>query len=205
MTLPPSSRLAIVRSLGVVGILGGLVLLAAFVIEVPEAWNPARLVLYLAGAIAIAVAAHSPHTRVARQLAPASAVPLVIASTWSITWILLSIGQERPFGGDFGLIGFYASLAVWVAHAWFGLCALRIGVLWRPASFVLAAGSLLAITGMDRLALTTQAGPTIFEPLSLLGIALNGAAWVLLGTQILSGWTQSSATAIDIPGQGVQA
>ncbi len=179
------SRPAVVRFLGVVGILGGLVLLAAFVVDIPQAWNPDRLVLFLAGAIAIALAVHTWHARVSKRLALAGAVPLVIANAWSMTWILLSIGRERPFAGDFGLIGFYAGLAVWLADAWFGLVALRIGVLWRPATFVLAAGSLLAIAGIDRLELTTQANPTIFGPLSLLGIALNGAAWILLGFDIL--------------------
>ena len=190
-----------IRSLGVAGILGGLVLLAAFVVDVPEAWNPARLVLFLAGAVAIAVAAHPAQARVAPRLDLAGAVPLGIATLSSITWILQSSGQERPFGGDFGLIGFYASLAVWVAHAWFGLCALRIGVLWRWATLVLIAGSLLAMTGMDRLELTTQSNPTIFEPLSLLGIALNGTAWVLLGTQIVAGRTEPSASALELPRQ----
>jgi hypothetical protein len=205
MRQAPSPHPAMVRSLGVVGILGGLALLAAFVIDIPEAWNPARLILFLAGAIAIAVGAHPPHAHAAPRLAFAGAVPLVVACAWSMTWVVLSIGRERPFGGDFGLIGFYSSLAVWLAHAWFGLCALRIGVLWRPATFVLVLGSLLAITGMDRLQLTTQANPTIFEPLSMLGIALNGAAWVLLGTQLAMGRWQGGAAGVEIPHQGAHA
>ena len=193
MTPPPSSRPAMVRLVGLVGILGGLALLAAFAVEIPDAWNAARLILFLAGAIAVAVAVHPWHAHDAPPLALAGAVPLVIASAWSMAWVVLSVGREQPFGGDFGLIGFYASLAVWIAHAWFGLYALRIGVLWRPATFVLIAGSLLAITGMDRLELTTPTNRTSFEPLSLLGIALNGAAWVLLGTQITVGRVRPSA------------
>lgn len=191
MASPPSSRSDVVRLLGSVGILGGLALLAAFVVDIPEAWNPVRLVLYLAGAIAIALAVHPWHARVSPRLAVAGTVPLVVANAWSMTWVMLSIAQDRPFGGDFGLIGFYASLAAWLADAWFGLCALRIGVLWRPATFLLAVGSLLAITGMDRLELTTQANPTVFGPLSLLGIVLNGAAWIVLGTKIAIGRAMS--------------
>jgi hypothetical protein len=193
-----------VRSLGVVGILGGLVLLAAFVVDIPEALNPARLVLFHAGAIAVAVAVHPWHERIAPRLALAGAVPLVIANAWSIIWVLLSLGRERPFAGDFGLIGFNAGLAVWLADAWFGLCAFRIGVMWRTATFILAAGSLLAITGMDRLKLTTQSNPTIFEPLALLGIALNAVAWILLGTQVATGRVQASPAAVASPGHGVQ-
>ena len=193
-----------VRSLGVVGILGGLVLLAAFVVDIPRALNPARLVLFYAGAIAVAVSVHPWHERIAPRLALAGAVPLVIANAWSIIWVLLSLGRESPFAGDFGLIGFYAGLAVWLADAWFGLCAFRIGVMWRTATFVLAAGSLLAITGMDRLELTTPTDPTIFEPLALLGIALNAVAWILLGTQVATGRVQASPAAVASPGHGVQ-
>jgi hypothetical protein len=43
----------------------------------------------------------------------------------------------------------------------------------------------LAITGMDRLELTSQANPTIFTPIAVTGIALNGAAWILLGLEIV--------------------
>jgi hypothetical protein len=201
----PPSRRAMVRSLGVVGILGGLALSAAFMVDVPDAWNTGRLILFLAGGIAIAVASYPDQATVAPRVALAGAVPLIVASLWSVAWILLSIGREQPFGGDFGLIGFSASLAVWLAHAWFGLCALRIGVLWRPAAIVLVAGSLLAITGMDRLELTTQANPTIFEPLSLLGIALDGAAWILLGTQIVAGRAQPTGSAATLPHESVHA
>ena len=75
-------------------------------------------------------------------------------------------------------------LAFWLADAWFGIVALRLGVAWRPAAVVLAVGSLLAITGMDRLELTSRANPTIFAPIALTGVALNGVAWVLLGLQV---------------------
>ncbi|MFP5341917.1 MAG: hypothetical protein ACLGIJ_03175 [Candidatus Limnocylindria bacterium] len=204
MMSPDPWRPTGVRSLGVVGVLGGLVLLAAFIVPIPPAWNPARLVLFHAGAIAVAVAVHPWHGRVAPRLALAGAVPLVLANAWSISWILLTLGSERPFAGDVGLIGFYAGLAAWLADAWFGLCALRIGVLWRPATFVLAAGSLLAITGMDRLELTAPTNPTIFGPVSLLGIALNAVAWILLGTQIAKGRPRADPTAVAIPGHGVE-
>jgi len=38
---------------------------------------------------------------------------------------------------------------------------------------------------MDRLELTSQANPTIFTPIAVTGIALNGAAWILLGLEIV--------------------
>ena len=47
----------------------------------------------------------------------------------------------------------------------FGLVALQIRVVARPALVFLLVGSLLAITGIDRLAFTSEANPTIFGPL----------------------------------------
>ncbi len=180
----PGLPSVVARALGVVGILGGLGLLAAFVVEIPSWLNTGRLVLFCAGAISIAVAVLGRHSAVSWRLALAGTIPVIAANGWSIAWILLAVGRERPFAGDFGLVGFWAGLAVWLADGWFGLVALRIGVLWRWATFTLAIGSLLAMSGMDRLELTSPANPTIFLPISLAGIALNGLAWILLGLQV---------------------
>ena len=172
------------RALGVVGIMGGLGLLAAFVVEIPSALNSARLVLFCAGAIAIALATYGRHAAVSGRLALAATMPLIVANGWYIAWILLALVRERPFAGDFGMVGFWAGFAFWLADAWFGIVALRLGVLWRWAAFSLVVGSLAAIVGMDRLELTSQANPTIFTPIALTGVALNGIAWVLLGLEI---------------------
>lgn len=172
------------RALGVVGIMGGLGLLAAFVVEIPSALNSARLVLFCAGAIAIALATYGRHAAVSGRLALAATMPLIVANGWYIAWILLALGRERPFAGDFGMVGFWAGLAFWLADAWFGIVVLRLGVLWRWAALSLVVGSLAAIVGMDRLELTSQANPTIFTPIALTGVALNGIAWVLLGLEI---------------------
>jgi hypothetical protein len=172
------------RALGVVGILGGLVLLAAFVVEIPPAWNTVRLFLFPAGAIAVALAVHGRHAAVSRRLALAGTVPVLLANGALIAWELLALGRERPFAGDFGLIGFWVGLAFWLADGWFGVVALRLGVLWRWAAVALVAGSLLAILGIDRLGLTSAANPTVFGPLALAGIGLNGIAWVLLGLEL---------------------
>jgi hypothetical protein len=172
------------RLLGVVGIVGGLGLLAAFVVEIPPAWNTVRLFLFPAGAIAVALAVHGRHADVSRRLALAGTVPVLLANGAVIAWELLALGRERPFAGDFGLVGFWVSIAVWLADAWFGMVALRLGVLLRWAAVALVAGSLLAILGIDRLGLTSAANPTVFGPLALAGIALNGIAWVLLGLEV---------------------
>ena len=80
----------------------------------------------------------------------------------------------------------YLVLAWWLADALFGFVALRLGGWARLGALALAAGSLLAITGMDRLELTTRDNPTIFLPLSLTGIALNGVGWIVLGLWLVS-------------------
>jgi hypothetical protein len=173
------------RALGVAGMLGGLGLLLAYVVEIPPALNTVRLVLFCAGAVAIGVALYGRHAEVSRRLALAGTIPLIAANGWYIAWILLALGRERPFAGDFGMLGFWAGLAFWLADAGFGLVALRLGVVWRWVALVLAVGSLMAITGMDRLELTSQVNPTIFTPIALTGVALNGFAWVLLGLEIV--------------------
>ena len=172
------------RVLGVLGIAGGLGLLLAYVLEVPPAWNTLRLVTFCAGAIAIALATYGRHALVSRWLALAGTVPLVAANAWYLAWILLAAGRERPFAGDFGMVGFWAALAFWLADAWFGLVALRLGVVWRGAAFILVAGSLMAIAGMDRLGLTSGPSPTVFGLVALAGVALNGLAWILLGLPV---------------------
>jgi hypothetical protein len=172
------------RVLGVVGVLGGLGLLAAFIAEIPVGWNPARLVLFAAGAMAVAVAAHAPHAAASRPLALAATVPLLLANGAQIAWVVLAQDRERPFAGGFGMVGFWVGLAFWLADAWFGLIALRLGVLWRWAALALVVGSLAAIVGMDRLELTSQANPTIFGPIGLAGVALNGLAWFLFGLEL---------------------
>jgi len=173
------------RAFGAVGMLGGLGLLLAYVVEIPPALNTVRLFLFCAGAMAIGVALYGRHAEVSRRLALAGTFPLIAANGWYIAWILLAVGRERPFAGDFGMLGFWAGLAFWLADAWFGLVALRLGVVWRRAALILAVGSLMAITGMDRLELTSQAHPTIFTPIALAGVALNGFAWVALGLEIV--------------------
>lgn len=180
----PGTPTCATRILGVLGIAGGLGLLLAYMLEIPPAWNTLRIVLFCGGAIAIGLATHGRHAAVSRGLALAGTIPLLAANASYVAWILLSLGQERPFAGDFGLFGFWVALAFWLADAWFGLIALRLGVVWRGAALILVAGSLMAIAGLDRLGLTSPADAMAFGPIALAGVALNGLAWVLLGLPI---------------------
>jgi hypothetical protein len=172
------------RLLGVAGILGGVVLLAAFVIDIAPGLNNLRLVLFNAGAIAVVIGVHRRQASAAPGLALLGAVPAFLANAWYVAMVLLAIGRPNPFGGDFGVVFFAASLALWAADAWFGLVTVRLGVVTQWGAVALAMGSILALTGIDRLELTSPANPTIFGPLSLVGIALNGIGWILLGLDV---------------------
>lgn len=172
------------RLLGVAGILGGAVLLAAFVVAVPADLNNVRLIIFNLGAIAVVVAVHRRQVAVSPTLARAVAVAAVLANAWFLSMVVLATGRPNPFAGDFGLVFFYAALALWLADAAFGVVTLRLHVVapWGPLA--LAIGSVLALTGIDRLELTSVSNPTIFGPLALIGVALNGVAWILLGLDV---------------------
>jgi len=113
------------RALGGLGIIGGTGLLLAYVVEIPSSWNTVRIVLFCTGAIAISLALFGRHAAVSRPLALAATIPVIAANAWYIAWIVLALGRERPFAGEFGLVGFWAGLAFWLADAWLGLVALR--------------------------------------------------------------------------------
>lgn len=170
------------RVLGLAGILAGVVLLAAFL---PFDWGPdlfnLRLVLFNAGAMAIVIAVHRRQASVAPALALLAAVPAVLANAWYLAMTVLAVERTGPMGaGDFGLVYFFAGAAMWLSDAAFGIVTLRLGVVARWGALALAIGSLLAFTGMDRLELN----PTIFGPIALAGLALNGIGWILLGLDV---------------------
>ena len=172
------------RLLGLAGILGGVVLLAAFLVDIAPELNDLRLVLFNLGAIAIVIAVHRRQSSIAPGLALLAAIPAITANAWYLVMVLLSIVQLNPFAGDFGLVFFFAGAAMWLADAWFGLVTLWLGVLWRWGALALAVGSVLALTGMDRLELVSGAYAEVFRPLALVGIALNGLGWILLGIDV---------------------
>jgi hypothetical protein len=172
------------RALGLAGILGGAVLLAAFVVEIDPNLNNVRLVLFNVGAMAIVIAVHRRQASASGGLALAAAVPAILANAWYSVMVVLATSRPHPFAGDFGLVFFFAGAAMWLTDAAFGLVTLRLGVVARWGALALAIGSVLAFTGMDRLELSPRDNPTIFGPLSLAGIALNGFGWILLGLDV---------------------
>ena len=185
MTRPLAASPAVSsRVLGAAGILGGVVLLSAFLIEIPTDLNVVRIVLFNLGAIATTIAVHRRQGSLSPATTRTVAVATVVANATVLLREVLPYGPWHPFAGDNGLVLFYAGIAMWLTDAALGTVTLRLGVVTRWGALALAIGSLLAITGIDRLGLTSQADPTIFGPLSLAGIALNGIAWILLGIDV---------------------
>jgi hypothetical protein len=173
MTVPPSISS---RVLGLVGIVAGVILLSgfggAFPWDNPEAVT-LRIVLGNVGAIAIVIAVHRRQASVAPMLALLAAVPALLANAFYAIWVLTS----PP--GEFGLIGFYAGIALWLTAAAFALVTLRLGVVTRWGALAVAIGSVLAVTGIDRLGLTAT-----FGPLSQFGLVLSAVGWILLGLDV---------------------
>ena len=174
------------RALGGAGILGGVVLLAAFVVAIPGDVNTLRLILFNVGAIAVVTGVHRRNGATGSHTAVVVASAAVLANAWYLVMVVLSVGRPMPPAPDpdFRLVMFYAGLAMWLADAAFGFVSLRLGLVTRWGALAPGVGSLLAILGMSHLELTSPANPTVFGPLSLIGIVLNGLGWVLLGLDI---------------------
>jgi hypothetical protein len=177
------------RALGAAGVVGGTVLVAVF-LPLP-AWdgsvNVIRIALFNLGAIAVVVAATRRQASASSRIALVIASAAVISNAWYLAMVLIGLGRPQPPEPDpgFRLVAFYAGLAMWLTDSAFGWVTLRRGDLTRWGSLLLAVGSLLAILGMSHLELTSPANPTIFGPLSLVGIALNGLGWILLGADLV--------------------
>jgi hypothetical protein len=170
-----------VRAAGVLGIAGGVVLLAAFVISIEQAANTLRLLLFAAGLAATAAGLWTVHAHVQSRLATVGSVPVIAATGAFVAWLLAAQFVDRPFAGDVGLLGFWIAIAMWLAAAWLGVVAIRLRVAPRVASWLLAGGSLLAITGIDRLELRARLGAALIDAVSLAGLAMVGLGLVLLG------------------------
>lgn len=180
---PPASS----RLLGLLGILGGAVLLAAFLPFIP--WTAdfinLRLALFNIGAMAIVVAVHRRQAPVAPRLALLAAVPAFLANAWYLAMIVGVVARPgEPGVGDFGPVVFTAGAAMWLADAAFGLVILRLGVVTRWGGLALTVGSVLAFSGMGNLELVTGPYADLFVPLALIGVGLNGLGWILLGIDV---------------------
>lgn len=181
---PPSVGM---RLLGLLGILGGFFLVVAFVPSIP--WSGdffnLRLVLFNAGAIAIVIGVHRSQSASGPRLALAGAVPALLANAIYLIMVVRLVALPgEPGRGDYGPWFGVAATALWLADAWFGIVVVRLGVASRAAGATLAIGSTLAWSGMDQLGLASGDLGWIFGPLSQVGIALNGVAWIALGLEL---------------------
>jgi hypothetical protein len=165
-----------VRMLGAMGIVGGIAILAAFLLEIPSDLNALRIIVVNLGAIAVILAVHRRQAVVSSVLALAAAVPAVLANAWYLVMVALSLGGT----GGYGIVFFWAGVALWTSVAWFGVVTFRLGAVTRWGALAVAVGSALALTGIDRLGLTS----TIFGLLSQVGIVTMAIGWILLGADV---------------------
>jgi hypothetical protein len=180
------------RLLGVVGVLGGLGILAGFVLQTlifeTLPWLiVVRIVLSNFGAIAIivglqATASATSLSRGGTAIASAAA----LSNAWYAGMTLLPVIGWAPFAGDHYFTIFLAGLAMWVTDAVFGLVVARRGGFLRVAGLTLALGSVLTLLGIDRLGLIGGDYAALFVPLALAGQGIGGFAWVLLGLDVLT-------------------
>jgi len=158
-----------IRLLGVVGIVGGVAILAAFLLAIPADLQALRIILINLGMIAVILAAHRRQAAVSPVLALIGAAPAVLANAWYLVVIVFSIGEF-----------FWAGMALWISVAWFGIVTFRLGVVTRWGALAVAIGAALTFTGIDRLGLTS----TILGQLSQIGIVAMAIGWILLGGDV---------------------
>jgi hypothetical protein len=169
--------------LGLAGILGGLLILAPFVVEFPgPPVNQGRLILFALGGVAVVMGTHALQVPVAPALARLAVYPAAVSNAWYAAMVILAIGRDSPFIGDFGFVWYLAGQAMWLANAWFGLVTwhLRVVNRWGAAALIGSILVLLAQEGWLHGPLGEQ-----FQRLGLVGIALNGIGWILLGIDLV--------------------
>jgi hypothetical protein len=193
---PPPARSS--RVLGLIGIIGGVMLVAFLIPNV--AWGATlfnlRLVFFNAGAIAIAVAVHRRQAARGRLLSLAASVPTILANGGYFVMVLVFVGRPQPPEPDpeFRPLLFVAAVALWLADAAFGLVALRLGGVSRWGALALGIGSVLALTGVSGLGFTAGPWASMIEPLTILGIVLVGFGWILLGIDVATRRHPSAAS-----------
>jgi hypothetical protein len=182
LTLAPTP---VTRLLGVLGLLGGASLLAAFIVDIPADANYVRLFVFGIGGLTVVTAIHLRQRLQSPRRALAGALPALVFGSWALVMQLLVVGREPPvFGGTFGWVFFWASISTWLGFAWFGAVTFRLHQVTRVGAAALAVGSLLAILGIDRLGLVSVTQPNVFNVVALTGVFLHGLAWVLLGLDV---------------------
>lgn len=184
MTLAPTPA---ARLLGLLGVVGGAFLLLGYINL--DAWTPdlfnLRLLVFNLGAIAIAIGVHLRQAHAGRLLSLSGAVPVVIANAIYLVFTLFLVAKPGQLGGgDYQpvVLFFLSAAAMWLSDAWFGLVTFRLGVLNRLSALALFIGSTAAFLGMGNFGLAPR--DSVLEKVILIGVALHGFAWVLLGLEL---------------------
>jgi hypothetical protein len=188
------------RLLGLVGLIGGLLYLWAFVSFNPfevRLNNAIRLSSWWLGGAAVAIAFHPRLAAARRRLAFAATAAVVFTALWNVLWIVLSWQVESPFGGTFGFVGFLASHAGFLSAAVLGLVVASspaassgmgrwAAAITRMAGLSLLVGSILTNVGDDRLGLTDSIPyGEVWTTIALFGQFLQSSGWVLLGSVLV--------------------
>ena len=177
------------RALGILGIVGGALLAAAYLPAIP--WTRElfllRLVVLNLGSIAIAIALVRRLPAGSSRLALAAAAAVVLVNAWYAVMIVLAIDRPQPPDPDpdFRLVMSLSAAAMFWVDAAFGLVAMRFGGTARLGGIVLAVGAPLAFLGLDRLELASGPYQALIVPLALSGVALVGLGWILLGLDVV--------------------
>lgn len=164
------------RVLGVAGIVAGLAILAAFVIDLPSGVFRDRLIVFGVGVIAIGIGVHR---RQASRAPTASLAATAVLGAVVALFLVTVLFFEPP-----DIAVFWSGVALWLGSAAFGAATALIGAVSRIGGWAVAVGSLLTLTGIDRLGLVSEASPTIFNTLSQVGIVTMAIGWILLGLDL---------------------
>lgn len=181
---------AATKALGVVGILGGLVLVAGYIPSIDWAGLfQLRLVLFCGGSIAIVIAVHRRQATRSRYASLPAAALAVLGNAWYLVMIVFGNGRPQFPEPDpeFRQVFFVAAIVLWLGDVLFAFVALRLGAVSRLASLAVAVGSLVAFLAMGALGdrIPWLAGLIeLTAPVHLWGVALLGIGWVLLGIDL---------------------
>jgi hypothetical protein len=164
------------RILGLAGIAAGLAILIGYVVDLPSGVFRDRLIVFAVGVMAVGIGVHR------RQSLPAPMPSLVATGVLlgaSAFFVLTVIYFSPPIPA-----ALWSTVGLWLASAAFGGAAAVIGAVSRIGALAVAVGSLLALTGIDRLGLVSESAPTIFNTLSQVGIVAMAAGWIVLGLDV---------------------
>ena len=188
------------RLLGLFGIAGAGLLLWGFVSFDPfenPTWNGYRLVTFALGGAAISIAFYRRQAVAAPRLALLTTAGVVIAGVWYTAVVILSHAVDHPYIGTFGLINLFANIALWVTPAIWALGLLHTSAAWQGMSRNRAlvtklgattlVGSIVGWFGDDRLGMVDSLWGGMWQTVALVGVAMNGIGWVVLGAVLLFG------------------